>query len=50
MASRYQDLQSKFEDQEHVFGRKLKVVEERAKVEMKKNKDAWAASEKVRRD
>ena len=35
---------------DYVMSRKAKEMEERFKFELKRNKEAWVASEKVRRD
>jgi len=37
-------------DQDGYLERQRKVIEEKFNVEMKKNKEAWMASEKVRRE
>ncbi len=49
MQVKIEQLQSERKDTEQFLAKQKKICEERYEVELKKNKDAWQASEKLRR-
>ena len=50
LSARVEELLDTIKDLKHVNEKQKKVVDDRLGVELKKNKDAWVASEKVRRE
>ena len=50
LSGRVEELTDELKDQNHQKNRQQKVADDRLAVELRKNKEAWMASEKVRRE
>ena len=50
MQTQIESLQSKLQETAQGSEKQMKVMEDRLQVEVRKNKDAWVASEKVRKE